>query len=210
MTRWHYSRRMPVGKLVRYGVWEQDQFVGAVVFARGASPHLGDRYRLDATEVAELVRVALSDHQAPVSQIVAAGLRLLRAANSRLRLVVSFADPGRGHHGGIYQAGNWIYSGQTPAKFDYLDQHGRRWVDRLVVPDGRVRQFGRITYGPRRADCTPIPVPGKYRYLYPLDRAMRRKITPLAQPYPRGGSVDGDTSGLRPEGAGSTPAHRSS
>lgn len=35
------------------------------------------------------------------------------------------------------------------------------------------------------------------RYLYPLDRAMRRQIAPLAQPYPKretcGPSVEGDT-----------------
>ena len=29
-----------------------------------------------------------------------------------------------------------------------------------------------------------VTVQGKHRYLYPLDRAMRRRILPLALPYP--------------------------
>jgi hypothetical protein len=28
-------------------------------------------------------------------------------------------------------------------------------------------------------------MPGKYKYLYPLDKAMKAQITPLAQPYPK-------------------------
>jgi hypothetical protein len=32
---------------------------------------------------------------------------------SGLRLIVSFADTAQGHHGGIYQAAGWIYSGGT-------------------------------------------------------------------------------------------------
>lgn len=99
VTRWHYSRRMPVGKLVKMGAWEEGRFIGAVLFGRGASPALGRRYGCSITEVCELVRVALTTHVAPTTQVVAAALSCLKASNPGLRLVVSFADEAEGHLG---------------------------------------------------------------------------------------------------------------
>lgn len=213
VTRWHYSGCMPLGRVVRFGVWENDRFAGAVVFGRGASTNLGVPYGLAQTEVCELTRVALCGHEAPVSRIVAACLRLLKQANPGLRLVVSFADPAWGHHGGIYQAGNWIYTGTSK-------------------PSRRFRIFGRLVHerhvglstlgrfpgyhqslGDLRARVDPaaeeIRTPAKHRYLYPLDRGMRRRVTPLARPYPCGQGVSGDTPGRRSGEAGSIPADRS-
>ncbi len=52
----------------------------------------------------------------------------------------------------------------------------------------------------------------KYKYLYPLDRAVRRQIAPLAKPYPKrepcGKASKVTRSGLQPEKAGSIPAVR--
>lgn len=174
VTRWHYSRTMPAGKLVRYGVWESDRYVGAVLFGWGASPYLGREYGLDQTQVCELVRVALRDHLTPVSQIVAVALRALSTANPGLRLVVSFADPVQGHHGGVYQAGNWIYTGQSKPTQEHYWRG--KWYHRRTVADGH-----------RGLNWQQFPtreVPGKHRYLMPLDRAMRRQIERLRQNYP--------------------------
>ena len=38
VEHWHYSHSLPIGKLVKIGVWEDDQFIGAVVFGYGANP----------------------------------------------------------------------------------------------------------------------------------------------------------------------------
>ena len=51
VMNWHYSKTMPIGKLVKYGVWENDKFVGCVIFGRGASPHIGDLYGLKQNEI---------------------------------------------------------------------------------------------------------------------------------------------------------------
>jgi hypothetical protein len=85
VTHWHYSRKMPAGKLVRFGVWESDEFVGAVIFGRGAVSDLGTRYGLIQTECAELVRVALRSHRNHVTRIIAESLRLLKRVNPGLR-----------------------------------------------------------------------------------------------------------------------------
>lgn len=190
---WHYSHRLPVGRLVKLGAWEDGQFIGVVIFSRGSSNHLGSPYGLTQTGVCELTRVALTAHKAPVSQVVAECMRQLKTASPGLRLVVSFADPGEGHHGGIYQAGNWIYTGTAgPARFFRI--HGKLVHERsLSVSFGFTKRPGEHRKIPRnvewlRANMDPraeeVTVQGKHRYLYPLDRAMRRQITPLAKPYP--------------------------
>lgn len=180
---WHYSHAMPAGKLLTYGAWEDGRFIGAVLYGRGASPYLGRAYDLKAQELCELVRVALREHDAPVTQIVAASLSALRRANPGLRLVVSFADPVQGHHGGIYQAGNWVYTGTSTSTTELLIKG--RWM--------HIRSVGAI-YGTTRVEKIRRTIdpnvrertaPPKHRYLMPLDRGMRRQVERLRKPYPR-------------------------
>lgn len=171
VENWHYSRILPTGKLVKFGAWENDRYIGCVIFSRGASPHLGKAFDLDATEVCELTRVALTDHQAPVSQIVAEAMRGLRATNPGVRIVISFADPKEGHHGGIYQAGNWIYTGQSNPVTEYLIE-------------GRWRHTRGAWNDPRRKNAKSRISPGKHRYVYPLDKQMRRRLNKQALEYP--------------------------
>lgn len=202
---WHYSRKMPNARNVLLGVWEDDRYIGVVIFGRGASPDLGRQYQLTQMQVCELTRVALTTHRAPVSQIVAAALDVLHRTSPGLRLVVSFADPERGHHGGIYQAGNWVYTGcgQTHA---YVVHGERVHPKTLYMRHGVGGQS--IPWLREHVDpnAERVVLPGKHRYLYPLDRAMRRRVTKLAQPYPpRGQGVDGDTPGSQPGDAGFNP-----
>ena len=117
-VNWHYSGCLPAGKLVKVGAWENGKFIGVVLFGRGATPNLGRPYNLGQDECVELVRIALTKHENAVSRIAALAMKFLHKANPKLRLIVSFADQSQGHHGGIYQAGNWVYNGQgDPAKF---------------------------------------------------------------------------------------------
>ena len=109
VKNWHYSKRIPKSKLGRIGAWEDGKFIGVVIFGCGATNSLVRRYGLRPEEGCELVRVALREHKTPVTRIIRIALIFLRRSNPGLRLVVSFADPGEGHEGKIYQAGNWIY-----------------------------------------------------------------------------------------------------
>jgi len=171
VENWHYSRILPTGKIVKLGVWEDGKFIGVVLFSRGASPNLGTALELDQTQVCELTRVALTKHTAPVSQIVALALSTLKETNPGLRAVISFADPQQGHHGGIYQAGNWIYTGSSNPVTEYFI--GGRW-----------RHTRGAYHDPRRPTAPKREAPGKYRYIYPLDKPMRRTVNLLRLPYP--------------------------
>lgn len=204
--RFHYSRTMPVGPTIRLGVWESDRFIGAVIFSRGASPHLGTNYGLSQAEVCELTRVALSVHQAPVSQIVARAISMLKRRCPGLRLIVSFADPNHNHVGVIYQALGFIYAGASAPAQAFVDRTGRRWHRRQVSKTGWGTEFGSRVRVPRVDDCKIVPLLGKHRYLYPLDKSMRRRVLPLSLPYPRRQGLESETPAPRAGSAGATPA----
>lgn len=190
VMNWHYSKAMPSGKLVHYGVWEDGRFIGAVVFGRGATPTLSKSLHLEQQELCELVRVAMCAHTAPVTQVVAACLKQLKKDNPGLRLVVSFADPEHGHHGGIYQAGNWIYTGSSGYMRMGFILNGRLVHERSVAAMLRGRDRGGLSWIQwLRANVDPAAkehhADGKHRYVYPLDRKMRAAMTKRAVPYPQ-------------------------
>lgn len=195
VEHWHYSQQLPAGNRFLVGAWEHARFIGCVVLSQGATHKLVAQWGLRPDEGCELTRVALDKHDAPVSQIVAAALRLLRERNPGLRLVVSFADPAQGHHGGIYQAGGWIYTGTSHPAAEFVvngkqlharSVHAKGWKQTIEWLQEHVDPNARKVYPP-----------GKHRYLMPLDKAMCRRVLRYAQPYPH--AVQGS------EGAGSTP-----
>jgi len=200
---WHYSGCLPVGKLVKVGAWEKGNFIGVVLFGRGATPHLGKPYNLVQDKCVELVRIALTKHENAVSRIASLAMKFLHKANPKLRLIVSFADQSQGHHGGIYQAGNWIYNGQGDSAKFYMIR-GKLTHPRSIGAKGLVQNI----YGARKIDPNAIVVtiPGKHRYLMPLDKEMRKRIMPLSKPYPkRASSETSDTADNQSDKGGATP-----
>lgn len=194
---WHYSGCIPKSKLAKFGVWEDGRFVGVLVYGVGATSDLVKSYGLGQQEGCELVRIALREHKNPVSRIIAISLGLLKAAFSGLRLVVSFADPDQGHHGGVYQAGGWLFSGNSQASNEYIYK-GKRWQG---------RSFRNSHKGMENSpDVQIVKGSSKHRYLMPLDDAMRKQIAPLAKPYPKRvkQAISDDQS---PERQGSTDPH---
>jgi len=196
VEHWHYSRRMPAPPYARIGVWERGRFIGVVLFSRGANRDLLRPYGLSGVEGCELSRVALTEHEAPVSRIVTVAVRLLKAASPGLRLVVSFADPEQEHVGVIYQAMGWTYTGQTAPDRAWVNgQTGRRYHSRLVSENGSGyrRQFGILKPSVDSRGLLKVRTAGKHRYLWSLDAETRARIAPLAKPYPkRAGSIEAD------------------
>lgn len=182
--RWHYSRCVPVFKCVRIGVWEADRFIGVVLFGQGATPEIGSPYGLEGTEVCELTRIALDTHRAPVSRIVRIALAFLHKHCPGIRLVVSFADQGQGHRGGIYQAGNWTYAGgmKTHAYIVNGVQVHPKTLHSRYGKGGQSIPWLREHIDP---NASRVTVGFKHRYLMPLDEDMRARIQPLSLPYPK-------------------------
>jgi len=182
---WHYSRVMPVGKLVKVGAWEKNVFVGVVLFGRGANHNMPKPYGLRQDECVELVRIALRQHSVPVSRIVALSMKFLKKSNPKLRLVVSYADLDQNHHGGIYQAGNWIYEGVFNAgnRQGFLIK-GRLRHNKSVHSMG-VKQSIEAVKKHIDPNAREIFTKGKHKYLMPLDQQMRQAVSSRSKPYPK-------------------------
>jgi hypothetical protein len=194
VENWHYSECLPAGKLVKVGAWESGKFIGCVIFGRGANNNMAKPYGLTQLECCELVRIALTKHLSPVSRIAALAMRFLKSQSSGLKLIISYADPEQGHHGGIYQAGNWIYCGRSQAQQEVIykgEVMHKRTANAL---------FGTIKGMQKSA------IFWKHKYLMPLDAEMRAKILPLAKPYPKRAVSDTkDTADFQSAKGGSTP-----
>lgn len=195
VEHWHYSRAVPVGKLVKIGVWEGGCFIGCVLFGRGANMHIGSPYGLNQFQVCELVRIALRSHRSSVSRIMSIATKMMSRLCVDTKLVVSYADPAQGHIGAIYQAANWIYVGTThPIRPIILD--GKKVHQRTASC-----RFGSVANIPRATE--PMM---KHKYLMPLTPAMRSHVLPLAQPFPkRAGSAVSGTPDVQSGGGGATP-----
>ena len=175
---YHYAKTVPTGKLVGFGVWEDDKFKGVVLFGRGVGNAQIERYGIPLTQGAELVRVALRGHEAPVTQIVAIAIKLLKQHSPGLKILVSYADSRQGHLGIIYQAGNWVYTGKAKTTPDYLYK-GKYYHVRSM---NRMIKNGKFD----RAFVNSLSTRDggeRLRYLYPLTEDMRQLVEGLRQPY---------------------------
>jgi len=159
VERWHYSQTMPSPPRVQIGVWEDDSFIGCVLFSRGASA------------------------------------------------------PYRGHVGVIYQAGNWLYTGQTGASRCFQAPDGKLHHERTISESGYKKQFGIRKRVFKASECRLVRMPPKHRYLMPLDAETRDRLLPLAKSYPKTTPVSFscaasdtiDTSGHQSEKGGAAP-----
>ena len=203
VEHWHYSGTLPTPPYVRIGAWERGKFVGCVIFGRGNAPNIGRPFGLKQVEVCELVRVALRHHDTPVTRIVTLALKILKKLSPGLRLVVSFADPRQGHVGTIYQAGNWAYLGTSQPTRAYVDKHGREWHSRMVSPTGMKKVYGRRRRVVTPSECTVKTLPGKHKYVMPLDDALLSKVAALRRPYPK--RPKDQAPGVHPGLGGETP-----
>jgi len=199
--KWHYSGTVPVGKQVKFGVWEHGTFVGVVCFGMGANHVLHKQFNIGRREIAELTRVALSKHSTPVSRIVRISLQLLRAENPGLRIIVSFADPKQGHIGGIYQAGGWTYLGKTNPSANWLI-NGQLYHNRALTS---------ANFGGARPDrdlirkAKKIVQPGKHRYAIALNKTDKKMLATMQLPYPKRTKPSSEAAGSQPEKDGAIP-----
>ncbi len=180
VTKWHYSKAMPTGKLIKIGVWEGGLFVGAIIFSRGAAPQSHCPYGIERTEICELTRVALNKHAWPVSRMLAIAIKMLKNKCPGLRLIVSYADPEQGHHGGIYAAGGWTYSGTISDTHFECVKTGKR-IHSKTLKTGRKGHAAKLLRERKIRKIRLI----KHKYLMPLDEAMKMQVSKLSKKYPK-------------------------
>jgi len=118
VEKFHYSHRR-VGAKFCFGLLDDGHLSGCCVFSIPASYTLcngvcGEQYRKQVLELSRLV--VNTKQQNAASFLIGQSLRLL-AANGDW-IIVSYADCNShvGHVGYVYQATNWLYTGQGNAE----------------------------------------------------------------------------------------------
>lgn len=113
----HYAGRIPV--ISKAFGWFFDRKLCAVcTFGKPASPQLcfgvcGKEYASKVYELNRLCRI--EELQEPLSYFVGYCLRELKKEDW---IIVSYSDTGMNHNGYIYQACNFLYTGQTKPRTD--------------------------------------------------------------------------------------------
>jgi hypothetical protein len=164
----HYAKRIPTGTNIGYSVFnDEDIFCGVILYGNPATPAIANSLNLRHGELLELRRVALNSKHGITSKAVSISIKLLKKDCPTIKLVVSYADKGQNHLGVIYQATNWLYLGESESSgIEHFcngkwlhSRHGRSNVTRKL--------------------------PGKYKYVYPLNNLTKKNILLKSKPYPK-------------------------
>ena len=180
MERAHYLRTSPTNAGPCFGWFDSDLLYAAAIYGPLHMPK-GPKGWL---ELRRLVRAP--DYESPLSSFLSATLRVLK--RSGVPAVVTWADPTVGHHGGIYQATNWVYN--EPRSYN--------WNSSFITETGEVLNhrevFGMFGTSSKkkvlelRPEWTAfLPLP-KYRYLMPLKVSKQEALIALGgieKPYPK-------------------------
>jgi hypothetical protein len=171
----HYSGRIP-SISYSFGWKIKNELVAVCTFGKPASPQLcfgvcGKEYQDKVFELNRLCRVETLD--LPLSSFVSGCLRRLTPYNL---IIVSYSDTEMGHHGYIYQACNFIYTGMTKERTDKYtagNKHSRHYNNEDQKGLRKIRS-------------------AKHRYIYFATRNKKVKNDYLSAlnysilPYPKG------------------------
>lgn len=186
MVQHHYAHSMPAVQM-SVGVYVDEVLNAVVCFGQSATPMMKES--LPDPNYLELVRLFSFDWAGKniESFAIARAIEFVRTHYPHVKCLVSFADPKQGHVGGIYQATNWLYCGQSDDADWFVIDGG------LVHPRSVVAKYGTSAHDKLRAmgiQFTTRTLPGKHRYIYLLGskserRRMLKNLKYPVLPYPK-------------------------
>lgn len=173
IMRKHYARRMPSISYA-FGLYEKFELLGVLTIGKPASPSIcmGICGKEFADKVYELNRLVVNEKlpKNTLSFFVSQSLKQIKTE----MILVSYADEGQHHHGYIYQATNWLYTGRTKERTDigFEDGSHSRHYDKNL--DTRIHRKFRSA---------------KHRYVYFIGRkrkVFKRNLQYKLCEYPKG------------------------
>ena len=174
----HYSGRKPVVSKA-FGLIEDGVLQAVITYGKPASPSVcvgicGKEY---SGKVYELNRMCRSDeYRKPLSYFVSATLRMLKPLDW---IVVSYSDTAMNHHGYVYQACNFLYTGTSAPHAD------------KYIPDGSGHNRHAESFDVRKDEFS-VERSIKHRYVYFCTKSKRLKkewmnsLRYPVLPYPKG------------------------
>ncbi len=190
-VRWHYLHSAPAGVKLAFGVFAESRLGGAL--ALNAGPINGWRLVAGAgrTDCLCLARLWLADDLPPNSEsrVLALMVRLLRR-HTRVRFLLSYADPAAGHVGTIYQAAGWLYTGTAEAQPLMALGGGRPRHTRSIA--SALGTHSAAFFRSRGVPVRLLATVPKHRYVVFVDPAWAPRLRVPTLPYPKkGGDRDG-------------------
>ena len=185
----HYAKRMPP---IEYAIGlfnELNIIQGIITFGTPVSSTLRSLWN-NKYKLLELNRLCVNEglEKNVLSFFVSKSIQML----PKPRVLVSYADTSQNHHGYIYQATNWIYTGLS-IKFKDVAVKGLEHQHHTTIEDlarGQVDRMGYLKkiFGDR---LYMLERPQKHRYFYFIgnkrDIKKIRSMLPYATlPYPKG------------------------
>ena len=184
VVRNHYLHSLPGGTRLTFGIFLAKRLLGAITFGVGPynAPSLVEGATAD--NCLTLTRLWLADdlpHNSE-SRVLSAVLRSLRR-HTNVKVLVTYADPARGHMGTIYQATNWLYTGLSEPTPLYDLGDGKLAHCRTVGTIYGSRSVRYLTS--HGITLNLVPQSPKHRYVYFLDDSWRPRLRVSVLPYPK-------------------------
>jgi hypothetical protein len=113
VERYHYAHRVP-SVVAAVGMYVDDVLAGCITYGISASSNVhkccGDNWQPHSLE---LNRLYIHDWAGRNSEswLIGQSFKVLRDRWPSYCVLISYADTAHGHHGGIYRATNWLYTG---------------------------------------------------------------------------------------------------
>ena len=174
----HYSGRKPVVSKA-FGLIDDGVLQAVITYGKPASPSVcvgicGKEY---SGKVYELNRMCRSEeYRKPLSHFVSVTLRMLKPLDW---IVVSYSDTAMNHHGYVYQACNFLYTGTSAPHAD------------KYVPEGSGHNRHAESFDVRKDEFS-VERSIKHRYVYFCTKSKRLKkewmnsLRYPVLPYPKG------------------------
>ena len=196
ISAFHYTHTYPDSTIASYGGFLNNKLCGVICYGMGAnkSQYTSLIPDIQNGEYAELTRLWCANEypKNTESKLISTSLKMLPKS---IKLVISFADDGKGHLGTIYQATNFYYCGMyrgggtTLVSQDGLKKHGRLvGIYRMRHPEYKDIPTAELI---EMLGYTTEKTSPKYRYVYLRGshkerKQMYRQIESKIQPYPKG------------------------
>jgi hypothetical protein len=194
IATYHYTRTMPDSTRFIYAGYFGSTLAGIICFGMGTGKNQYTAIipTIQNGEYVELTRLWSPDGMPrnTESRLIGQAMKLLPA---EIKLVLSFADPSRGHEGYIYQATNFSYCGMSNGgkmllTADGIEKHPRLLgIYRMRHPELKHKTADELMqlYGWGIKDAS-----GKHRYVYLRGtrkerKEMARQLQGMIKPYPK-------------------------
>lgn len=178
----HYAKRVPPIEYA-FGLFNKDKvLVGVITYATPVSGNLRQAFGTEF-KLMELNRLCVNEGlpKNALSYFVSQSLKLLPTP----LIIVSYADTSQGHHGYIYQATNFIYTGLSAKRTDWQIK-GMEHLHGATISDMSRGQANRAEYMRQKfGDNFYLKDrPRKHRYFTFIGNKSERKKMQFLLPYP--------------------------